>query len=78
MGQAGPAAGGGHAQPTRGRPHLFGWVDPLTGEHGVMQAMRGNTEAFLAPLQLLVERFQGEARGSVGGQCLLAQRPAGA
>ena len=43
-----------------GRLNLFGWVNPLTGEHGVMKAVQGNTEAFLAQLQMLVERFRGK------------------
>ena len=43
-----------------GRLNLFGWVNPLNGEHDVMKAVQGNTEAFLAQLQMLVERFQGK------------------
>ena len=43
-----------------GRLNLFGWVNPLTGEHGVMKAEQGNTIAFLAQLQQLVARFQGK------------------
>ena len=43
-----------------GRLNLFGWVNPLNGEHGVMKAVPGNTEAFLAQLQMLGERFQGK------------------
>ena len=43
-----------------GRLNLFGWVNPLTGEQGVMQAVQGNTDAFLAQLQMLVPRFQGK------------------
>ena len=43
-----------------GRLNLFGWVNPLTGEHGVMKAVQGNTDAFLAQLQMLVTRFQGK------------------
>jgi transposase len=43
-----------------GRLNLFGWVNPLTGEHGVRKARQGNTEAFLEQLQELVERFRGK------------------
>lgn len=43
-----------------GRLNLFGWVNPLTGEPGVMKAVQGNTEAFLAQLRLLVARCQGK------------------
>ena len=43
-----------------GRLKLFGWVNPLTGEHGVMKAVLGNPAAFLAQLQELVERFRGK------------------
>lgn len=43
-----------------GRLHLFGWVNPLTGEHGVRKAAQGNTAAFLAQWHQLGERFQGK------------------
>ena len=43
-----------------GRLNLFGWVNALTGEQGVMKAEQGNTQAFLAQLQQLVERFRGK------------------
>ena len=39
----------------RPRLNLFGWVNPLSGARGLMQAERGNTAAFLAFLaQILV------------------------
>ena len=39
----------------RPRLNLFGWVNPLRGERGLMPAARGNTVAFLAFLaQILV------------------------
>ena len=43
-----------------GRRNLFGWVNPLTGEQGVMKAGPGNTDAFLAQLPMLGTRFQGK------------------
>ncbi len=43
-----------------GRLNLFGWVNPLTGAHGVIKAPRGNPEACLAQLPLLGERFRGK------------------
>lgn len=43
-----------------GRLNLFGWVNPLNGEHGVMKAAPGKTAAFLAQWQMPVERFEGK------------------
>ena len=43
-----------------GRLDLFGWVNPLTGAHGVLKAPQGNPAACLAQLQQLVERFRGK------------------
>jgi transposase len=38
----------------RQRLNLFGWVNPLSGEHGLMKAARGNTVAFVAFLEQIL------------------------
>jgi hypothetical protein len=41
------------------RLNLFGWVDPLHGWHGIMKAVRGNTDGFLKMLTRIISRFKG-------------------
>ncbi len=41
----------------RPRLNLFGWVNPLSGECGLMQAARGNTAAFLAFLEQILVAY---------------------
>lgn len=41
------------------RLNLFGWVDPLQGQHGIMEWIKGNTDGFLQMLQKIIHRFRG-------------------
>lgn len=41
----------------RQRLNLFGWVNPLSGERGLMKAARGNTLAFLAFLEQILGAY---------------------
>lgn len=41
------------------RVNVFGWVDPVSGRHGMMHADRGNTVGFIAFLKVLLFRQQG-------------------
>lgn len=41
----------------RQRLNLFGWVNPLTGDRGLMQAAQGNTAAFLTFLEQVLVRY---------------------
>jgi transposase len=36
------------------RLNVFGWVDPVSGKHGMMRAERGNTTGFLAFLKRML------------------------
>lgn len=40
------------------RLNVFGWVNPVTGTHGMMKAEQGNTTGFLAFLRRISYRFK--------------------
>lgn len=40
------------------RLNVFGWVNPVTGMHGMMKAEQGNTIGFLAFLKRIAYRFK--------------------
>ena len=41
------------------RVNVFGWVDPVSGKHGIMQAIQGNTEGFIRFLSYILYRIRG-------------------
>jgi transposase len=41
------------------RLNVFGWVDPVSGKHGMMRSKRGNTIGFLSFLRNLLCRVAG-------------------
>lgn len=43
----------------RARLNLFGWVAPLSGKKGLIRAVQGNTDGFLAVLQHIWKKFPG-------------------
>lgn len=42
------------------RLNVFGWVDPVSGRHGMMKAKRGNRTAFLSFLKMLLSSVSGK------------------
>lgn len=41
------------------RLNVFGWVDPVSGKHGMMKAEKGNRTAFLLFLRTILRRISG-------------------
>jgi cytochrome P450 len=44
----------------RRRLNVFGWVNPLSGERGLMKALQGNTAAFLTFLAHILLAYPGQ------------------
>jgi len=40
------------------RVNVFGWVNPVTGNHGMIRQPKGNTEGFLAMLRIVLCRYK--------------------
>lgn len=40
------------------RLNVFGWVDPLSGRHGIVKQDRGNTDGFLGMLTAILCRYK--------------------
>ena len=40
------------------RVNVFGWVNPVTGNHGMTRQPKGNTEGFLAMLRMVLCRYK--------------------
>ena len=40
------------------RINVFGWVNPVTGKHGMIRRPKGNTEGFLAMLKTILHRYR--------------------
>jgi len=40
------------------RLNIFGWVDPLSGRHGIVKQDRGNTDGFLGMLTTILWRYR--------------------
>jgi len=41
------------------RLNVFGWVDPISGKHGMMRQEKGNTDGFLIMLKKILCRYKG-------------------
>ena len=41
------------------RLNVAGWVDPLSGNHGIIQNEKGNTDGFINTLRHILYRFKG-------------------
>lgn len=40
------------------RVNVFGWVNPVTGKHGMIWQPKGNTEGFLSMLKTILRRYR--------------------
>ena len=40
------------------RLNVFGWVDPVSGRHGMIKRPKGNTNGFLAMLKVILRRYK--------------------
>lgn len=40
------------------RLNVFGWVDPISGKHGMMKQGKGNTDGFLIMLKTILCRYR--------------------
>ena len=40
------------------RVNVFGWVNPVTGNHGMIRQPKGNTDGFLAMLRTILCRYR--------------------
>lgn len=40
------------------RLNIFGWVDPISGLHGIMRWIKGDTEGFLRMLKKIIYKFK--------------------
>ena len=40
------------------RLNVFGWVDPISGKHGMMRQEKGNTDGFLIMLKTILCRYR--------------------
>lgn len=40
------------------RVNVFGWVNPVTGKHGMIRQPKGNTEGFLSMLKTILRRYR--------------------
>lgn len=40
------------------RVNVFGWVNPVTGKHGMVRQPKGNTDGFLSMLKTILRRYR--------------------
>ena len=40
------------------RVNVFGWVNPVTGKHGMIRQPKGNTDGFLSMLKTVLRRYR--------------------
>jgi len=38
--------------------NVFGWVNPVTGKHGMVRQPKGNTDGFLSMLKTILRRYR--------------------
>jgi transposase len=38
--------------------NVFGWVNPVTGKHGMIRQPKGNTDGFLSMLKTILRRYR--------------------